>query len=116
MSVGDEQIGELLAASPVGADGLWPAEAVRDLLETTGSVRLEAGVQIGRRNLRGIVSKSVYEGGEQERHLQREYEEFARAMGGRWRRTSRVLRAIADSYGREAQREDEEAERNADRD
>jgi hypothetical protein len=113
--VGDEQIGELLAAGPVGSDGIWPAEPVRELIEATGSVRLETGLQIGRWNLRGIVSKAAFEGGGQERTLQREYEEWASLTSGRWRRTSRVLRAIADSYAREAQREDEAAERDADR-
>jgi hypothetical protein len=32
--IGDEQIGQVLSASPKGSDGLWLAEPVRDLIET----------------------------------------------------------------------------------
>lgn len=30
--IGDEQIGQVLAASPPGADGVWPAEPVREII------------------------------------------------------------------------------------
>jgi excisionase family DNA binding protein len=115
-SVGDEQIGEMLSASPTGTDGVWPAEAVREIIESTGSVRLETGLEIGLFNRRGVTSRSPYEGGTQERALQERYLGMSRALAPKWRRTSRVLKAIADSYGRDARREDEDAERDADRD
>jgi hypothetical protein len=37
------------------------------------------------------------------------------ALVPKWRRTSRVLAAIAEGYGQDARREDMEAERQADR-
>jgi excisionase family DNA binding protein len=114
-SVGDEQIGEVLSASPVGADGNWPAEAVREVVESIASVRLETGLQIGLRNRRGVTSRSPYEGGTQERALQQRYQDMSIALAPKWRRTSRVLRAIADAYGREARSNDDDAERDADR-
>lgn len=115
VSVGDEQIGEILSASPYGADGIWPVEAVREIIEATGSVRLETGLQIGLFNRRGVSSRSPYEGGTQERALQEKYHQMSVALAPKWRRTSRVLGATAESYGRDARREDEDAERQADR-
>ena len=114
-SAGDEQIGEILSASPLGADGIWPAEAVRELVEATASVRLETGLQIGLFNRRGVTSRSPYEGGAQERALQEKYHAMSIALAPKWRRTSRMLAAIAKSYGHDARREDEDAERQADR-
>jgi hypothetical protein len=31
--IGDQQIGEVLARVPAGADGVWPPECVREILE-----------------------------------------------------------------------------------
>ena len=109
-SVGDEQIGEVLAASPVGADGAWPAEAVRDVIDTLGSARIDTGLNIGRSNRRGITSRSPFEGGTQERALEEHYRTDADAIATRWPRTARVLRGIADSYRNEARAHDSEAE------
>lgn len=104
--IGDEQIGQVLAASPPSADGNWPAEAVRDIIETIGSTSVETGIHVGVVNARGITSRGVYDGGEQERELAQRYREWAQQTAGRWPRTSRVLRGLAESYERDARRED----------
>ena len=57
--VGDELIGECFALSPPGTDDVWPAEPVRDLIESIGSHELESGFIIGRRNSRGVTSRGV---------------------------------------------------------
>ena len=111
--IGDQQIGQLLAGSLPGADGVWPAEAVRDVIETVGSPHLETGLSTGRYNARGITSRGVYEGGTQERELVQTYRGWARAIKSRWRRTARVLERLADSYEWDARRHDEDAERDA---
>src|SRR5207247_1755926 len=54
--VGDQMIGKVLSASPQGADGAWPAEAVRDVIENVASEHLERGFEIGLYNRRGVVS------------------------------------------------------------
>ncbi len=104
--IGDEQIGQLLASSPEGHDGIWPPEPVRELIETLGSAHLETGVNIGRVNNRGITSRGVYAGGEQERDLAARYREWAAATRDEWRRTSRLLRELADEYDSDARFED----------
>jgi hypothetical protein len=60
--IGDEQIGRVLSASPDGSDGIWPAEPVRDLIETIGSTSIETGLHTGLVNSRGFTSRGVYDG------------------------------------------------------
>lgn len=114
--IGDELIGQTFAHSPKGTDGVWPAEPVRDLIETLGSRELESGVIIGRLNSRGVTTRGVYDGGQQERDEAKQYREWSGAVRAKWPRTSRILRDIADSYERDARREDIRAELHADRD
>jgi hypothetical protein len=112
--IGDEQIGLVLAASPPGNDAIWPAEPVRDILETIGSPSIETGVHVGAVNDRGMTGRGVYEGGEQERALAARYRNWARQAAGSWPRTARVLRGLAETYERQAQQEDARAEITAD--
>jgi excisionase family DNA binding protein len=112
--IGDEQIGQVLAASPPGNDGIWPAEPVRDILEAIGSPSIETGVHIGAMNQRGMTSRGVYEGGRQERELAARYRQWAKQTAGSWPRTTRVLRGLAETYERQAQHEDAQAEITAD--
>ena len=114
--IGDEQIGQLLSVSSVGEDEIWPAEPVRDLIEMIGSPSLETGFHVGVINRRGITSRAIYAGGDQEREFAAKYRRWADATSRRWPRTSRVLRGLADSYEREARREDLRAEADADSD
>lgn len=113
--IGDELIGQTFAHSPQGSDGVWPAEPVRDLIETIGSRELESGILIGRLNSRGVTWRGAYDGGQQERALAAQYREWSAAVRARWPRTARILRDIASSYDRDAHREDVRAELDADR-
>ena len=114
--IGDELIGEAFAYSPAGDDGAWPAEPLRDLLEGIGSRELENGIVLGRLNSRGFTTRDVYEGGHQERQLAQQYREWSKMTRARWPRTARILRDLAESYERQARREDLEAELDADSD
>jgi len=112
----DSQIGEVLASSPDGKDGMWPAEEVRDLLEALRNPKLEAGLFKGRLNRRGVTTRGVFDGGAQETHLAEHYREDSRKMSVRWPRTAAVLDGLAEEYELEAKREDEKAEERADQD
>ena len=61
--VGDIQIGRMLALSLQGKDGIWPEEAVRDLIEHSKSRDLESGLHMGKFNSRGVYSKAPADGG-----------------------------------------------------
>lgn len=106
LKIGDECLGQVLSGSPPGADGIWPAEAIRDLLEDLESESLERGLEIGKFNSRGVTSRGVFDGGKQERALATQYEEWARKVMVRWPKTGRLLREMAESYKSWARRED----------
>lgn len=53
-AIGDHLIGEVLSGSPTGADGVWPAEPVRDLLEEIESEHLEDGLASG-----GVIARGM---------------------------------------------------------
>ena len=108
VAVTDNFIGRLLAHAPVDADGGWPHKAVREELERLQSLELERGLQVERFNMRGVYGKEIFEGGAQERALAEQNIRWAE-IAVLWPRTAALLRAIATSWSREAQREDIEA-------
>ena len=111
VDIGDEQIGQMLAWAPADADGTWPCEAVRDVIEIARSRHLETGVYIGVKNRRGTTSRGVTDGGEQERNLAKQYRDHADAVRFEWPRTAAALGRIAESYETEAKEHDDDAER-----
>ncbi len=112
--IGDEQIGQVLSNSPQGEDGIWPAEPVREIIETIGSSNIESGIVVGRLNKRGATSRGVFDGGRQERDLAAKYRAWSQTTAPTNRRTSRVLRLIAESYERQARQHDADASINSD--
>jgi hypothetical protein len=112
--IGDIAIGELLARSAPGQDGIWPAEAVRDAVEQTGSARIVKGLAMAHYNSRGTTIRDPYAGGEPERALAEQLRADATGLEARWPRTARMLRDLADDYERDADRLDGEAQRRSD--
>jgi hypothetical protein len=109
VDVGDLKIGELLAQSPVGSDNVWPAEAVREIIENSMSRHLEEGMQTGRYNLRGVTSRMYGEGGDQERDLAMQYRSWSRALKSNWPQTSNLVESIARTYDRDGRWHDDQA-------
>ncbi len=110
LEVCDSTIGEVLSHSPPEPDGSWPCVSVRNLIESVESIELERGFAIGIRNKRGIHSKRIGEGGDQERALAAKYAAIAASIRNRAPRTSAALLLVAEGYEEEAKREDIEAE------
>ncbi|WP_101254325.1 hypothetical protein [Streptomyces barkulensis] len=111
LEIGELQIGEVLAHSPEDADGTFPSFPIREVLEDASGERLARGFSIGVYNKRGVTSRSMAEGGQQEYDLADEYAAWAEAVQATHPRTASVLRDIADSYREEGRRNDEEARR-----
>lgn len=107
--IGDSNIGEILSHAPHGADGGWPCEPVRDVIDAVESDDLEEGFEIGRRNQRGVTSRAMFAGGSQETELAAEYEQYA-AIASAWPRTRASLQRIAESYRWQASRIDAKTE------
>lgn len=108
--LGDEKIGAILANTPPSADGVWPQESIRDLIELIGNARIETGVYLGRVNGRGVTTRDPYSGGEGERSLAARYREWTAGSKATHRRTSKILRRLAESYEHDAREEDQRAE------
>jgi len=107
---GDQQIGQLLATSSIGTDGAWPHEAVREVIENCASDEIEVGIRMGILNSRGVVSKSIYEGGAQERALEQRYLQYAESLNMTHPRTAHLMRKLARSYSQEAKYSDNQIE------
>ena len=109
-AVGEQQIGQVLACSPNGEDGVWPCAPVRDLVERIRSRDVERGISIGKFNERGVVMKAPTEGGARERAIATQYTAYAIALGITHPRTAGMLRQLAAGYERDARREADRAE------
>jgi hypothetical protein len=107
---GEMQIGQLLSHSPKGLDGLWPHEAVCAVIEEVGSEQLERGFQVGAFNNRGVITRSLTEGGVQEREIAARYRNYADKFRDQWPRSSQLLDRMANEYDRYARGQDTNAD------
>jgi hypothetical protein len=110
-AIGDDRIGHVLAHAPPDSDGVWPHTGVRDVIEETESRHLESGLHAGRINQRGVSCKNPLEGGRQERELEKQYRNWAKAVTAKWPRTARLLNSLAETYESFGRMEDVSAER-----
>lgn len=107
--IGDNQIGHLMAKAPVGEDGVWPCEPVRDALEKTLNESMGKGFWIGKFNLRGERLRARGDGGSQEPDLAKQYDEWASALSFSHPKVARELQKLKNWYLDIARREDTEA-------
>jgi len=106
--IADQQIGQVLAYAPVDADdGAWPTKKIRDLIEELAAAEIEKGIMISRFNQRGSFRKELYDGGNQERGLAKQYRDWAEAARN-WPRTKTLLERIAEDWDRQDKRADTE--------
>ena len=108
--IGDQQIAQVLANPPVGKDGIWPCEPVRDLLDSLASRHVAIGFVIGKSNLRGVTSRSLFAGGQLERSLTDKYLDDSSRVEAKWPFTPQLLRELAAGYGTEAIRVDQKVD------
>ena len=113
-SIGNRYIGQILACSPLGKDDIWPAEEVRDIIESLECPDIEGGIRIGRLNQRGVTTRGIYTGGNQERELAQKYRTEAKKITIRYPRTAGILNNIATDLDLQADRFDKGAERLSD--
>lgn len=110
-ALGLTYLGQALVSAPPDPDGTWPPETVRDLFEELQSEAVEDGFSIEIFNRRGATSRGLEDGGVQERGLISKFQVDAAAFKDRWPRTASILRGIAESYERDAKRNEDQAER-----
>ncbi len=110
IKIGDQCIGQVLRYGPAPEEDRWPAEPIRDVIEEVASEDLEKGFQVEVYNSRGITSRGLTDGGQQERALAQMYRRYASFASITWPRTAAMLIRIAESYEREARRHDIDAD------
>jgi hypothetical protein len=76
----DSSIGTWLSCCPADPDGTWPCSPVRELLEDPTAERIRNGFECGVRNNRGVHSRGMLDGGEQERMLADHYRGLAQSL------------------------------------
>jgi hypothetical protein len=108
---GCQTIGGLLASAPADPDGTWPHKGVRELIERVRESDIETGFELQIHNQRGVTSRQLEEGGEQERSLAAKYRSDAETFQDEWPRLAAIFRNLAASYESQAQRNDDSAER-----
>lgn len=109
-AIGDQMIGQVLAHAPTDDDGTWPCLPVRELIELTRSKDLEAGIQTGVYNARGVTTRSPTDGGAQERVIAARYRDWSEKTGLEFPRTGTMLAQIAETYDRDAKHHDDDAD------
>lgn len=103
--VADVSIGGLLANAPVGEDGVWPCEPVRDVMEELQLEDVVRGAHTGLYNSRGVHWRA--KGGDQERELANKYRAWSKALQiSHPFVSSNLLMGMVRTYEREASRED----------
>ena len=106
--IADVCIGKMLSCAPVGKDGVWPCEPVRDTMEEIQSESMMKGAHTGIYNSRGFHWRG--EGGEPERELADKYRKWSKALQVTHPFVaSKLLMGLAKTYEHDASREDTEA-------
>jgi hypothetical protein len=103
-------IGRALAHS-AERDGVWPQPEVTAVLERLKSADVENGLMIERFNMRGVFTKAMFEGGQQERDFAQQYRDWAAHIPATNRRTRTLLETIAKRWDIDAEQADDEAAR-----
>lgn len=109
--VGLQHIGQVLGHTPPDPDGTWPGFVVRDLIEELQLDHIETGLYLQIVNSRGVSSRGLEDGGEQELKLAADYRAKAEAFADEAPRVARLFRRVVGSYESDARRNEEDAER-----
>ena len=105
--IGDQAIGQILSSCSVGDDGVWPCEPVRRILEDVESEHVVIGMSIGVRNARGVTTRGLGDGGDQERDLAAKYRNWSKKLSFEYPYVAKnLLEEIARQYDYDAQRWD----------
>lgn len=108
-TMGDQALGQILAHAPIGDDRVWPGLPARDILNCFELEQMRVGFQTGTFNKRGVTSRALDEGGDQERTLAQRYCQNADALAATHPYLAASLEELTRRYEAAARREDNEA-------
>lgn len=110
-AIGEQEIGKLLFHCIKIDPAHFPPPPLSKLLEQWRSKDIETGIAIECFNDRGVTSRGMLDGGEQERGLEMHWRAYAAAVAPRWPRSRALCLHIAEYWHRQAEAEDEDAKR-----
>lgn len=90
-------------------NNFWPQEAICNIIQESRSREMESGFDTAIYNKRGVFTKSIAEGGLQEKQLSNQYKTYAKQTLLHWPRVSVILDNVAKMYESRANEEDTEA-------
>ncbi len=102
---GTREVARVLARAS-SKDGHWPCIAARRLLQKNAGVDLAGRLRTEKRNLRGMTSRAVGEGGRQERRMAGTYRASSQALRATWPAAAGLLDDLAADYLAEAAEQD----------
>ena len=102
----DISLGEIIAHCPKGNDGVWPFKPACEILDRPEMKDIRRGFMTGVRNKRGVTSRSVFEGGDQERDLAKFFMGNSQKLQMSYPNVAALLEKISVSYVREGSGED----------
>lgn len=97
-------LGRIFAYSPIGEDGYYPHEAIRDAIQQYGDESLENAYVASVFNQRGIFSPT---GGVAERELANKYKKNADVVRMKYSKVASIYDKLCESYLRDADSERE---------
>ncbi|MCL6459116.1 MAG: hypothetical protein K6T85_14005, partial [Gorillibacterium sp.] len=103
-------LGTLFSKAPIGKDGIWPYEPIRDVIENIWTDKFATGLCTGLYNSRGVHWSG--EGGDAERELAKNYLKWASALEFSYPYVAEIHKQMANSYERDAKWEDDRAKVN----
>jgi len=114
-TVGEQILGQILAHAPLGEDEIWPGPPARDILDRPELKEMRTGFETGTFNKRGVTTRSMDEGGKQERELADQFRRHANGLEATHPHLAESLERMARSYEFHAKREDDDAALNRER-
>ena len=106
IEVCDIRLGEIMARGGVGEDGVFPSEPIRKVIEQVGTDEMLQGFSTGCFNKRGVHTRGVFDGRDQERELAMQYRTNAHALEITHPKLAMTLELLAKSYDRDGLAED----------
>lgn len=109
IEVADMEIAKILACYKSNEGEAWPSDGICEIIDSINTKSLRDNFHAAIFNNRGVTSRGVFDGGQQERELSNYYEDLAKNHAFKWPVTSAILDSLAKEYVRIGKYEDREA-------
>jgi hypothetical protein len=110
LNIADAYIAQVLAQFPKSKEP-WPPDVICNVIESINTDSLKRNFYTAIINNRGVTTRGVFDGGDQERVLAKHYRSLSDIHKNKFPSVSSIFDGLANRYEEDAKREDESAER-----